>query len=77
MTQHGSEKNCLLAIEDGCVQAEVASFYADALRAHFAKENVDFRKLNAAIISRWPKGLKRVKTMAWRELERRRSGGSR
>lgn len=49
-------------------QADVASTYALALRDE-ATVPVDWKAANAAILKRWPKGLQRVKTLAWKILE--------
>lgn len=51
-------------------QADVALTYALAMRDE-AHVPVDWKRANAAIVKRWPKGLARVKEMAWKLLERR------
>ena len=46
-------------------QADVAMTYALALRDE-ALVPVDWKRANAAILTRWPKGLARVKERAWK-----------
>jgi len=45
-----------------CNQRQVAQTYALALRSSWP---TDWARVNAAIVARWPKGLNRVKEMAW------------
>jgi hypothetical protein len=52
-------------------QRDVALTYALAMRGEDLVP-VDWKRANAAILSRWPKGLERVKRMAWARL----GGGS-
>jgi hypothetical protein len=56
-----------------CKQKGVAMTYAMAL---MSSENtsklIDWGKVNAAITARWPKGLERVKEMAWKLIEEKR-----
>lgn len=60
----------LLNVEDvieneirlGANQRSVAMTYALALQSDWP---TDWKRVNAAIIARWPKGLKRIKEMAW------------
>lgn len=49
-------------------QADVAQTYALALR-DMDTVPVDWKAANAAIVARWPKGLERVKKLAWKILE--------
>lgn len=45
-----------------CTQRQVAQTYALALKSSWP---TDWARVNAAIVARWPKGLNRVKEMAW------------
>lgn len=45
-------------------QADVALTYALAIRDE-EHVPVDWKRANAAILKRWPRGLERVKKMAW------------
>ncbi len=71
------ESNCLNAIADSkAKQRDVARMYADCITADTIAyrdklTRVDFKKINAAITQRWPKGLVRVKEMAWKLLNPR------
>jgi len=49
-------------IKRGCTQKQVAQTYALALRSTWP---TDWARANAAIVARWPKGLERVKNLAW------------
>lgn len=49
-------------IANGANQKEVARTYALALRT---MDSVDWKRINKAIVGRWPKGLERVKNLAW------------
>lgn len=49
-------------IRQGCNQRQVAQSYALALRSSWP---TDWSKVNAMIQEKWPKGLKRIKEMAW------------
>lgn len=50
-------------IKQGLNQKQIAQTYALALRS---SDNVDWKKINDAIIARWSKsGLNRIKEMAW------------
>ena len=66
------QSNCLNAIADKrSKQADVAAFYADCIRADAIatrRGNIgcDWKAINRAICERWPKGLERVKKMAWK-----------
>jgi hypothetical protein len=53
-------------IAQGCTQKSVALTYAWGLRK---SERVDWKRVNAAIVAKWPRGLQRVKTLAWRIFE--------
>lgn len=60
----------LLNVEDvieneialGATQRSVAMTYALALKSDWP---TDWKRVNAAIVKRWPKGLARIKEMAW------------
>ncbi len=75
------QQNCLNAIADyTTTQKDVAGLYADCIRAASGKHlddggGVDFKVINLAITKRWPKGLLRVKTMAWKLLKPATEGG--
>lgn len=57
--------NAINAVADrDCNQKSMAGFYADVIRSGAT----DVKALNAAIVARWPKGLERIKTMAWKEV---------
>lgn len=71
------EQNAINATEaKDCNQKAMAGFYADCILCDvFAKTNgfrrVNFARVNDAIIRRWPKGLSRIKTLAWKLIEKR------
>jgi hypothetical protein len=46
----------------GLSQKQIAQTYALGLRSSWP---TDWARVNAAILKRWPKGLNRVKEMAW------------
>lgn len=50
-------------------QDSVALTYALAMRGEDNGRPVDWRRINSAIAKRWPKGLPRVKTKAWKLRE--------
>lgn len=52
-------------------QWEVAELYADLIGMERRGTLLDWTRVNAAITARWPRGLKRVKQMAWRIVEGR------
>lgn len=52
-------------------QKSVALTYALAMHAEEHGVPVDWARANAAIRNRWPKGLVRVKEMAWRLVRER------
>ena len=60
----------LLNVEDvieneirlGATQRDVAKTYALALRSDWP---TDWKRVNEAICARWPKGINRIKEMAW------------
>jgi hypothetical protein len=66
------QSNAIIATEDKEVnQKFMADFYADCLIADAIAirdglTRVDFGAVNAAILKRWPKGLNRIKEMAWK-----------
>ena len=49
-------------IRQGCNQKQIAQTYALALRSSWP---TDWAKVNAMILAKWPKGLTRIKEMAW------------
>ena len=49
-------------IAQGLTQKDIAQTYALGLRSSWP---TDWARVNAAILKRWPKGLNRVKEMAW------------
>lgn len=49
-------------IKRGCTQREIAQTYALGLRSSWP---TDWKKVNAMILERWPKGLERIKNLAW------------
>lgn len=49
-------------ILQGLTQTDVAKSYALGLRSTWP---TDWARVNAAILKRWPKGLERIKKMAW------------
>lgn len=49
-------------IKQGCNQRQIAQTYALALRSSWP---TDWAKVNAMILAKWPKGLERIKNMAW------------
>ena len=49
-------------IAQGCTQRQVAKSYALGLRSSWP---TDWQRVNAAIVAKWPKGLDRIKEMAW------------
>jgi hypothetical protein len=51
-------------IKAGCKQSTAAMTYAWGLRNEIEGDKVDWPRMNRAILSRWPKGLERVKTAA-------------
>ncbi len=52
--------------EKALTQKCVALTYALAMHAEDNGTPVDWRRVNAAIRNRWPRGLDRVKKMAWK-----------
>lgn len=49
-------------IKQGATQRDVAKTYALGLRSSWP---TDWKRVNEAIRARWPKGLNRIKEMAW------------
>lgn len=49
-------------INQGLSQKQIAQTYALALRSSWP---TDWKRVNEAILARWPKGLERIKRMAW------------
>ena len=49
-------------IRQGCNQRQIAQTYALALMSSWP---TDWAKVNAMILAKWPKGLTRIKEMAW------------
>jgi len=56
-------------IANGLTQKQVALTYALGLLSSWP---TDWARVNNAILSRWPKGLNRVKEMAWKLVEEKR-----
>lgn len=54
-------------IANGATQAQVAELYAMAIVSSWP---TDWRRVNKAIADKWPKGLSRVKQMAWSIIRR-------
>lgn len=50
----------------GCPQRSIALTYALALRSSW---KTDWLRVNNAIAAKWPKGLNRIKELAWRIYE--------
>lgn len=46
----------------GCTQRQIAQTYALGIRSSWP---TDWKRVNAAISAKWPKGLERIKKMAW------------
>ena len=57
-------------IAQGATQKRIAELYAMAIVSSWPTE---WRRVNGAIQKRWPKGLVRVKEMAWRIVNKHRS----
>lgn len=57
-------------IKMGMTQKQIAQTYAMALVIR--SEKPDWLRINNAITARWPKGLERVKKMAWKIFEQKR-----
>lgn len=53
-------------------QACIAATYGLAIIASNLGEKVDWERMNRAILARWPKGLTRVKEMAWKFVKQHR-----
>lgn len=51
-------------------QRDIATVYALALRSS-ERKTIDWLAVNTAILQRWPKGLTRVKELAWKIAEGR------
>lgn len=49
-------------IAQGLSQRQIAQTYALALRSSW---KTDWKRVNAAILAKWPKGLERIKKLAW------------
>jgi hypothetical protein len=49
-------------IKQGCTQKQIAQTYALGMLSSWP---TDWKRVNSAILARWPKGLERVKKMAW------------
>lgn len=65
-------------IKQGCTQKQIALSYAFAIVTDGNKiEPVDWKAINAAITERWPKGLERVKKMAWKRIAEKQAEASR
>jgi hypothetical protein len=67
------QRNLLNGVKDRqCNQAIMAELYADCLAC---AAGIDWVKVNAAIMKRWPRGLVRIKTQAWKILQQRQRRG--
>lgn len=62
------ERECA---EKALTQKSVAMTYALAMSAEKHGVPVDWKRANAAIAARWPKGLVRVKELAWKLVRER------
>jgi len=49
-------------IAHGSNQRQIAQTYALGIRSTWP---TDWKRVNAAIVAKWPKGLERIKKMAW------------
>lgn len=66
----GDHHASMMCVEDcieneiarGCTQRQVAQSYALALQSSWP---TDWKRVNEAIARRWPKGLERIKRLAW------------
>jgi hypothetical protein len=56
-------------IKMGLKQKDIAQTYAMAMVSSWP---TDWKRVNAAILAKWPKGLIRVKEMAWKIVEQKR-----
>jgi hexokinase len=50
-------------IRQGATQKDIASTYGLGLRSSYP---TDWKRVNEAILARWPKGLARIKDAAWK-----------
>lgn len=50
-------------IKQGCTQKDIAMTYGLGLRSSWP---TDWKRVNAAILAKWPKGLDRIKDAAWK-----------
>lgn len=73
------QSNAINAAADlGVNQKLMAEFYRDCLIADLlaqkfmpsSSSRVDWKAVNAAILRRWPKGLERIKKLAWKMAEK-------
>jgi hypothetical protein len=55
-------------------QRDVAMTYGLAILGEDAGEIVDWKRINDAVLKRWPRGLTRVKRLAWGWVEANRKG---
>lgn len=69
------QSNAINATKDKrCKAADMAGFYADciicdAIARRDGIARIDWHAVNYAILERWPKGLVRIKTAAWKLFE--------
>jgi hypothetical protein len=56
-------------LRQGCTQDQIAQTYAMGIVSTYP---TDWPRVNAAISAKWPKGLERVKTKAWKIVEAKR-----
>ena len=67
MSEH--QRIAVAAVMDKTItRRSMAGLYAACIRAALRVESVDWIVLNAAIVSRWPKGLVWIKEQAWKKL---------
>ena len=68
--------NAMNAIADpDCTRDAMAGFYEDLIHCAnvHGTHSIDWKKINEAIVKRWPKGLEYIKTKAWKRVESRRA----
>jgi hypothetical protein len=66
---HNPQRQLLEEVKlPGITQDSVALTYAFIMAQE--GNSADWPKINQAIIARWPKGLNRVKKIAWKQMEK-------
>lgn len=68
MSEKPIEERIELAVANGYRQGDVAMLYARAIR-QLDPRSETWTRINDAITARWPKGLDRVKKLAWQIVE--------